>query len=52
MTEHRAEPAELRARMVTRLAAANDVTRWEEQLAPWWPALATVPRHEFIPDTV
>lgn len=52
MTEHRAEPAELRARMVARLAAVNDVARWEEPLAPWWPALATVPRHEFIPDTV
>ncbi len=52
MIEHRTEPAELRARMVEWLKAVGDVAQWEAPLAPWWLALATVPRHEFIPDTV
>lgn len=38
--------------MVQRLLADDGVARWSVAMAPWWPALATVPRHEFIPDTV
>ncbi len=38
--------------MVSRLQAMDDLARWEEAVAPWWPALATVPRHRFIPDTI
>ncbi|MGH3798471.1 MAG: methyltransferase domain-containing protein [Pseudonocardiaceae bacterium] len=52
MSECRADPAELRAGMVTRLQAMDELARWKEAVAPWWPALATVPRHRFIPDTV
>ncbi|MBV9142781.1 MAG: methyltransferase domain-containing protein [Pseudonocardiales bacterium] len=50
MTKY-ADAAELRARMVDRLLA-DDLAGWAAQVAPWLPALATVPRHEFIPDTV
>ncbi|MGH3869380.1 MAG: methyltransferase domain-containing protein [Pseudonocardiaceae bacterium] len=50
MTGH-ADPAELRARMVDRLSE-DDVARRSGAMAPWRCALATVPRHEFIPDTV
>ena len=38
--------------MVSRLQAMEDLARWEAAVAPWWPALATVPRHRFIPDTI
>lgn len=38
--------------MVAQLSVDDDVARWTEAVAPWRPALATVPRHEFIPDTV
>lgn len=50
MTGH-AAPAELREQMVDRLSE-GDVARWSGAMAPWRSALATVPRHEFIPDTV
>ncbi|MGH3930126.1 MAG: methyltransferase domain-containing protein [Pseudonocardiaceae bacterium] len=51
MTEP-AEPAELRARMVERLLADDDVVRWTVAVAPWQSALATVHRHRFIPSIV
>ncbi len=38
--------------MVARLLADDDVTRWGAAVAPWRSALATVPRHGFIPNTV
>jgi protein-L-isoaspartate(D-aspartate) O-methyltransferase len=38
--------------MVARLVENSYLARWEAALVPWWPALATVPRHEFLPDTV
>jgi protein-L-isoaspartate(D-aspartate) O-methyltransferase len=50
VTEH-VDAAELRARMVDRLSA-DHLAGWAAQVAPWLPALATVPRHAFIPDTV
>ncbi|MGH3669517.1 MAG: methyltransferase domain-containing protein, partial [Pseudonocardiaceae bacterium] len=46
------DPAALRARMVDRLLADGDVARWASAVAPWRSALAAVPRHEFIPETV
>jgi protein-L-isoaspartate(D-aspartate) O-methyltransferase len=52
MTGQRTDPDELRARMVARLVANPYLTRWETALASWWTALAIVPRHGFIPDTV
>ncbi|MGH3924892.1 MAG: methyltransferase domain-containing protein, partial [Pseudonocardiaceae bacterium] len=52
MSDYRADSAELRAGMVTRLTAMDELARWKEAVAPWWPVLATVPRHRFIPDTV
>lgn len=52
MTENPPEPAELLGRMVQRLRSLDDLTRWEPAVAPWWSALAEVPRHRFIPDTV
>ncbi|MGH3928766.1 MAG: methyltransferase domain-containing protein, partial [Pseudonocardiaceae bacterium] len=52
MTEHGAAHAVLRARMVAQLQAMDDLARWEAAVAPWWPSLATVPRHRFVPDTV
>ncbi len=38
--------------MVERLLVDGDVSRWASAVAPWRSALAAVPRHEFIPDTV
>lgn len=38
--------------MIDRLLAGDGMARWRETVAPWRCALATVPRHEFIPDTV
>lgn len=38
--------------MVDRLVANADVARWAAEVQPWLPALATVPRHRFIPDIV
>ncbi len=38
--------------MVQRLAINTYLAQWEEAWAPWHTALAAVPRHEFIPDTV
>ena len=52
MTGQRSHPDELRARMVQRLAANSYLGQWEAPLAPWWPALAAVPRHRYIPDLV
>lgn len=52
MTGPRIDPGELRARMVQRLAANTYLAQWEAPLAPWRPALATVPRHRYIPNTV
>lgn len=52
MTGHCSDPAELRSRMVARLAANTYLARWEAPLAPWWPALGAMPRHRFIPDIV
>ncbi|MGQ0777352.1 MAG: methyltransferase domain-containing protein [Pseudonocardiales bacterium] len=52
MIEHHADPAELRAGMIQRLAANTYLARWETPLAPWWAALAAVPRHRFVTDTV
>ncbi|HEX2299264.1 MAG TPA: methyltransferase domain-containing protein [Pseudonocardiaceae bacterium] len=52
MSEFRADPAELRAGLVARLQAMDDLARWRTEVAPWWPAMATVPRHRFIPDTI
>ncbi|PZS39363.1 MAG: hypothetical protein DLM62_08695 [Pseudonocardiales bacterium] len=46
------DPAALRARMVDRLLVDDDVARWASAVAPWRSAVAAVPRHEFIPDTV
>ncbi len=51
MTGH-CDPAELRARMVEQVMADDEVARWSAAVAPWRAALATVPRHEFIPDTI
>lgn len=51
MTAH-ADPGELRVRMVERLWVDDDVVRWSAAVAPWRSALATVPRHEFISETV
>ncbi|MGH3888530.1 MAG: methyltransferase domain-containing protein [Pseudonocardiaceae bacterium] len=52
MTGPRTDPGELRERMVQRLAANTYLAQWEASLALWWSALATVPRHRYIPDTV
>ncbi|MGQ0716955.1 MAG: methyltransferase domain-containing protein [Pseudonocardiales bacterium] len=52
MTGPRIDPGELRARMVQRLAANTYLAQWEAPLAPWRPALAAVPRHRYIPNTV
>ncbi|MGH3929233.1 MAG: hypothetical protein ACRDTF_04570 [Pseudonocardiaceae bacterium] len=52
MSGQRPDPGELRARMVQRLAANAYLARWETPMAPWWSALAAVPRHRFVPDTV
>ena len=52
MTGHSDDPAELRARIVDRLLAGDGMAIWSVAVAPWRSALATVPRHEFIPDTV
>ncbi|MGH8920425.1 MAG: methyltransferase domain-containing protein, partial [Actinomycetes bacterium] len=30
----------------------DSLVRWEVAVAPWWPSLATVPRHRFVPDIV
>lgn len=38
--------------MVQRLAINTYLAQWEEAWGPWRTALAAVPRHEFIPDTV
>jgi protein-L-isoaspartate(D-aspartate) O-methyltransferase len=38
--------------MVDRLLADEGMADWSVALEPWRPALETVPRHEFIPDTV
>ncbi len=38
--------------MVARLEANSYLARWEAPVTPWWPALAAVPRHAFIPDTI
>jgi protein-L-isoaspartate O-methyltransferase len=38
--------------MVERLWVDDDVVRWTTAVAPWRSALAAVPRHEFIPETV
>jgi protein-L-isoaspartate O-methyltransferase len=38
--------------MIERLWTDDDVARWEAAVALWRSALATVPRHKFIPDTV
>lgn len=48
MTGQRTNPGELRERMVQRLAANIYLVQWEASLAPWWSALATVPRHRYI----
>ena len=50
MTGQRSNSDELRARMVQRLAANSYLGQWEAPFAPWWPALAAVPRHRYIPD--
>ncbi|MFY9807508.1 MAG: methyltransferase domain-containing protein [Pseudonocardiaceae bacterium] len=52
MTGQRSNSDELRARMVQRLAANSYLGQWKAPLAPWWPALAAVPRHRYIPDLV
>lgn len=52
MTGQQAEPGELGARMVQRLAVNAYLAQWEAPLVPWWPALAAVPRHRYIPDLV
>jgi protein-L-isoaspartate(D-aspartate) O-methyltransferase len=52
VTGHSDDPAELRARIVDRLLAGDGMAIWSVAVAPWRSALATVPRHEFIPDTV
>ncbi|MGH3869835.1 MAG: hypothetical protein ACRDQ4_27790 [Pseudonocardiaceae bacterium] len=46
------DPTELRLRMTDRLLAGDNMAPWSVAVAPWRSALATVPRHEFIPDTV
>lgn len=38
--------------MVDQVLADGDVARWASAIAPWRSALAAVPRHEFIPNTV
>lgn len=52
MTGQRVAPDELRARMVQRLAANTYLAQWESAWTPWRPALAAVPRHRYLPDTV
>jgi hypothetical protein len=52
VTGHPDDPAELRGRMTDRLLASDGMAAWSTTVAPWRSALATVPRHEFIPDTV
>jgi protein-L-isoaspartate O-methyltransferase len=49
---HLDDPAELRVRMIDRLLADDGMAGWSSTVAQWQSALATVPRHEFIPDTV
>ncbi|HEY3895329.1 MAG TPA: methyltransferase domain-containing protein [Pseudonocardiaceae bacterium] len=46
------DTAGLRARMVDRLLAEEAMAGWSSAVAPWRPALVTVPRHEFISETV
>ncbi|MGH3905789.1 MAG: methyltransferase domain-containing protein [Pseudonocardiaceae bacterium] len=52
MSDYHADPAELRDGMVTQLQAMEELAPWKEAVAPWWPVLAAVPRHQFIPDTI
>lgn len=52
MSRYRSDPAALRAEMVSRLQAMDDLARWKDAVTLWWPALSAVPRHRFIPDTI
>lgn len=52
MTGQGIEPGGLRAQMVAQLEANTSLARWEAALRPWWPALASVPRHSYVPDIV
>lgn len=52
VTGQRADPGELRARMVQRLVGKTYPGQWKAAWLSWRPTLATVPRHTLIPDSV
>jgi protein-L-isoaspartate(D-aspartate) O-methyltransferase len=52
MTATQLDAAAFRAAMVDQIMSDESVTPWATALAPWRAALATVPRHRFIPASI